>query len=226
MMARTKRSRRIYGAGEWGLQHPCKEGRSVPNVQGFCGFFFRAMDPEGLAKWYLDHLGINRAPTNMEMAPCVTESGVTVFSPFDADTDYFAAGKSFMLNFRVADLDAMIAQLTSADIEVNHESEMEGIGRFARIHDPEKKRDRAMGTRDVRFELMLVGATARDPLETLCVSVCETAIPRKRTSIREREGSEQPQTPANCLIRYLSDQYWQLELIFRKSTHPFKGLQK
>ena len=42
-----------------------------------------------------------------------------------------------MLNFRVADLDAMIAQLKSADIEVSHESEMEGIGRFARIHDPE-----------------------------------------------------------------------------------------
>ena len=65
------------------------------------------------------------------------ESGVTVFSPFAADTDYFAADKILMLNFRVADLDAMIAQLKSADIEVSHESEMEGIGRFARIHDPE-----------------------------------------------------------------------------------------
>ncbi len=69
-----------------------------------------------------------------------TRSGarrVTVFGPFAADTDYFAADKTFMLNFRVADLDAMIAQLKSADIEVSHESEMEGIGRFARIHDPE-----------------------------------------------------------------------------------------
>ncbi|MDE2847374.1 MAG: VOC family protein [Gemmatimonadetes bacterium] len=106
-------------------------------VQGFGGFFFRAEDPEGLAKWYQDHLGINPAPTNMEMAPWVTESGVTVFSPFQADTDYFAADKTFMLNFRVADLAAMIAQLKSADIEVSHESEMAGIGRFARIHDLE-----------------------------------------------------------------------------------------
>ncbi len=64
-------------------------------------------------------------------------SGVTVFAPFDADTDYLAADKTFMLNFRVADLDAMIARLKSADIEVSHESGMEGIGRFARIHDPE-----------------------------------------------------------------------------------------
>ena len=95
----------------------------------------------------------------MEMAPWVTESGVTVFSPFDAHTDYFAADKTFMLNFRVADLDAMITQLKSADIEVSHKSEMEGIGRFARIPRPRRKRDRALGTRVVRFELMLVDAT-------------------------------------------------------------------
>ena len=106
-------------------------------VQGFGGFFFRAKDPEGLANWYQDHLGINPAPTDMEMAPWVTDSGVTVFTPFPADTDYFATDKAFMLNFRVADLDAMIAQLRSAKIEVSDESELEGIGRFARIHDPE-----------------------------------------------------------------------------------------
>ena len=109
----------------------------MQKVQGFGGFFFRAKKPEALAKWYQDHLGINPAPPNMEMAPWVTASGVTVFSPFAADTDYFAADKTFMLNFRVADLDAMISQLKSADIEVSHESEMEGVGRFARIHDPE-----------------------------------------------------------------------------------------
>ena len=109
----------------------------MQSVQGFGGFFFRAKNPDRLAKWYQDHLGINPAPTNMEMEPWVTESGVTVFSPFDANTDYFAADKTFMLNFRVADLDAMVAQLKSAGIEVSHESEMEGIGRFARIYDPE-----------------------------------------------------------------------------------------
>ena len=90
-----------------------------------------------LARWYRDHLGINPAPKNMEMPPWVTESEVTVFGPFAADTDYFAADKTFMLNFRLADLDAMIAQLRSADIAVSHESEMEGIGRVARIYDPE-----------------------------------------------------------------------------------------
>ena len=109
----------------------------MQRVQGFGGFFFRAENPGALAKWYQDHLGINPAPTDMEMEPWVTEAGVTVFSPFEADTDYFATDKTFMLNFRVADLDAMVAQLKSAEIEVSLESEMVGIGRFARIHDPE-----------------------------------------------------------------------------------------
>ena len=109
----------------------------MQTVQGFGGFFFRAKDPEGLSKWYHDHLGINPAPTDTDMAPWVTESGVTVFSPFDADSDYFAPDKVFMLNFRVANVDAMITQLKSAGIEVSHQSEMEGVGRFARIHDPE-----------------------------------------------------------------------------------------
>ena len=109
----------------------------INRVQGFGGFFFRANDPEKLANWYRDHLGVNPAPQDMEMAPWVTDSGVTVFAPFAADTDYFGADKTFMLNFRVADLAAMVAQLASAGIEVSHESEMAGIGRFARIHDPE-----------------------------------------------------------------------------------------
>lgn len=109
----------------------------MQKVQGIGGFFFRAKDPKGLATWYRDHLGIDLAPTDMNMTPWVTEAGVTVFSPFEADTEYFASDKTFMLNFRVADLDAIISQLKSAGVEVSHESEMEGIGRFARIHDPE-----------------------------------------------------------------------------------------
>ena len=109
----------------------------INRVLGFGGFFFRANDPDKLATWYRDHLGINPAPQDMEMKPWVTDSGVTVFSPFAADTDYFEANKAFMLNFRVANLAAIVRQLKTAGIEVSHQSAMAGIGRFARIHDPE-----------------------------------------------------------------------------------------
>ncbi len=42
-----------------------------------------------------------------------------------------------MLNFRVRDLDAMLTQLRDSSIDVSHEQTMDGIGRFARIHDPD-----------------------------------------------------------------------------------------
>ena len=109
----------------------------MQKVNGFGGFFFRAKDPAALTQWYNDTLGVSPAPTDMETPPWVTDAGVTVFSPFGADTDYFAEDKSFMLNFRVADLDAMVEQLRGNGIEVSHEMEMDGVGRFARIHDPE-----------------------------------------------------------------------------------------
>jgi len=109
----------------------------MQKVMGFGGFFFRAKDPKQLADWYLQHLGINPVPTGPQDAPWLQEAGPTIFSPFAADSDYFAADKGFMLNFRVADLAAMVAQLQSAGIAISHRQDMDGIGQFARIHDPE-----------------------------------------------------------------------------------------
>ena len=109
----------------------------MEKVVGVGGMFFRARDPEALKAWYETHLGINPAPTDMEMVPWQTTAGVVVFAPFAADTDYWAEEKQAMFNFRVADMDKMVAQLRDAGIDVSLEMEMEGIGRFARIHDPE-----------------------------------------------------------------------------------------
>ncbi|MEM8877444.1 MAG: VOC family protein [Pseudomonadota bacterium] len=109
----------------------------MERVTGIGGVFFRAKQPASLAAWYRDHLGIDLAPTDTSGSPWITEAGVTVFAPFPGDTDYFPIDRDFMLNFRVGDLDAMLAQLRSANIEVEREETMEGVGRFARIHDPE-----------------------------------------------------------------------------------------
>jgi predicted enzyme related to lactoylglutathione lyase len=109
----------------------------MERVLGIGGVFFRSKDPKALAEWYQTHLGINFAPTDMKMQPWVSEEGVTVFAPFADDTDYFPPDRAFMLNFRVRDLDAMLAQLRAAGVVVTREEAMDGIGRFARIHDPE-----------------------------------------------------------------------------------------
>ena len=109
----------------------------MEKVLGFGGLFIRSKDPGALAAWYDQHLGILPVPTSAEGQIWMQQAGPTVFSPFKADTDYFAADKQFMMNFRVANLDAMLDQLRGAGIEISHEMDMEGIGRFARIHDPE-----------------------------------------------------------------------------------------
>ena len=109
----------------------------MERVQGFGGFFFRSQAPEALAAWYRDMLGIDLVPTAQDQMPWMAEGGATVFAPFASDTDYFAADKAFMLNFRVRDLDTLVAQLRAGGVEVKELDEMPGIGRFAHLADPE-----------------------------------------------------------------------------------------
>ena len=109
----------------------------MQRVTGIGGVFFRAKDPVALARWYQDRLGVTMAPTEAGGTPWMTEAGVTVFAPFAADTGYFAPESQFMINFRVTDLSAMVAQLRAGGITVSDQTEMEGVGRFARLQDPE-----------------------------------------------------------------------------------------
>lgn len=104
-------------------------------VTGVGGFFFRAQDPDGLRAWYAEHLGIGADPS----AAWETAAGPTILAPFAATTNYFAADRQWMLNLRVDDLDGLCADLQAAGIPVttNPAWDMPGVGRFARIHDPE-----------------------------------------------------------------------------------------
>ena len=113
----------------------------MERVTGIGGAFFRAGDPDGLARWYADHLGIN--PMSGEsQEPWWQEAGPTVWAPFPADTDYFGRrAQSRMVNFRVNDLDAMLDQLRRGGVGVDEEIQaMEGIGRFGWATDPEGNR--------------------------------------------------------------------------------------
>lgn len=98
---------------------------------GIGGVFFRSRDPEALGKWYETHLGVSQF---WEQA-----AGGTVFAPFAADTSYFPADRQWMINFRVDDLDGLIAKLKRAGIEAETRADWDtpDTGRFARIIDPE-----------------------------------------------------------------------------------------
>jgi predicted enzyme related to lactoylglutathione lyase len=65
-----------------------------------------------------------------------------VFATFDSETDYFGSRtQRTMLNFRVGDLDAMLAQLRARGADVAEEIQtMDGVGRFGWVTDPEGNR--------------------------------------------------------------------------------------
>ena len=106
----------------------------MEKVLGIGALFFRARDPKMLSHWYTKHLGIN-----IQNPVWYQEEGPTVFAPFEHDTDYFGhREQQWMVNFRVSDLEAMIAQRQAAGIAVETRTEWDSeIGRFARIQDPE-----------------------------------------------------------------------------------------
>jgi predicted enzyme related to lactoylglutathione lyase len=104
-------------------------------VTGIGGFFFRARDHEALAAWYRTHLGVG----GEGYEPWATAAGPCVFAPFRESSDYFAPDRRWMLNLRVDDLEALLARLRAAGIEVITDPGWDSpeAGRFARIHDPE-----------------------------------------------------------------------------------------
>ncbi|HEV7277289.1 MAG TPA: VOC family protein [Devosiaceae bacterium] len=104
----------------------------MAKATGIGGIFFRAKDTAALAEWYRTHLGVTDF---WEQA-----AGMTVFAPFKEATTYFPSEKQWMINFRVDDLDELMAQLQAAGIATEtrpEEWDTPETGRFCRIADPE-----------------------------------------------------------------------------------------
>jgi predicted enzyme related to lactoylglutathione lyase len=110
----------------------------MERVLGIGGHFMRAADPPALGAWYRDCLGLDVDEHGLWQQA----AGPTVFAAFDSGTDYFGSpAQQTMLNFRVRDLDAMLAQLRAAGSDVAEETQdMEGVGRFGWVTDPEGNR--------------------------------------------------------------------------------------
>lgn len=105
---------------------------------GIGGHFVRASDPTALSAWYRESLGLDAD----EHGQWTQEPGPTVFATFERDSDYFGSREQqVMCNFRVRDLDAMMAQLQTHGATITEEiQEMAGVGRFGWVTDPEGNR--------------------------------------------------------------------------------------
>ncbi len=108
--------------------------------------FFKAKDPEKLRAWYQEHLGLEFDTYGSVVFDCPADeeqqkTAQTVWSLFPVDTKYFdPSSVPFMINYRVENLAAVLAQLTSEGVAVDERVEEYEYGRFAWLMDPEGNR--------------------------------------------------------------------------------------
>ncbi len=112
----------------------------MARVTGIGGVFLRTKDPKAMAKWYSEHLGITLADFNgtafhwSDELPAGT--GMTAWSTFPEDTSYLGeAQQQVMINYRVDDLDALLATLSAAGVWIDPKRETYAYGQFAWIKD-------------------------------------------------------------------------------------------
>ena len=112
----------------------------MARVTGIGGVFLRSSDPKAMAKWYSEHLGITLSDFNgtgfqwTDEVPAGT--GMTAWSAFPQDTGYFGEGpQGVMINYRVDDLDSLLATLSASGVWIDPKREDYAYGRFAWIKD-------------------------------------------------------------------------------------------
>jgi predicted enzyme related to lactoylglutathione lyase len=125
-------------------QKPSPSAVPADRVTGIGGIFIKARDPKVLAAWYSDHLGVPRA--NGAIPPLFQwrdhddpqRVGNTVWGLFQSDTKYFAPSTApFMINYRVNNLDRLLARLRAAGITVEPKVVDDFNGKFGWVMDPE-----------------------------------------------------------------------------------------
>jgi predicted enzyme related to lactoylglutathione lyase len=113
----------------------------MAKVIGLGGIFFKSRDPKALRDWYAKHFGIAMNDYGASFAEDTSRPGLTLWAPFGQETNYFAPStKDFMLNFRVDDLDALLARLRADGVEVDPNVHEDENGRFGWVVDPEGTR--------------------------------------------------------------------------------------
>lgn len=115
----------------------------MAKITGIGGVFFKAKsDHKALAAWYARHLGLELEEWGGAILKWPEDKsddrGLTVWNVAEKNTEWFSpSGSSFMINYRVDDLEEMLAQLRSDGVEILKGPESHENGRFAWILDPD-----------------------------------------------------------------------------------------
>jgi len=117
----------------------------MAKVTGIGGVFFKSSDPKALAAWYEEHLGLKLEAFGGAVLrwpeDTAEDQGKTVWHVAEASTEWFApSASSFMINYRVDDLDGLLEQLRGAGVEIVDGPESHENGKFAWILDLDRNK--------------------------------------------------------------------------------------
>ena len=114
----------------------------MKKVTGIGGIFFKCKDTKKMSEWYKTHLGLETndwgATFEWREESDPTKKGSTQWSPFAETTKYFEPStKGFMINYRVADLEALVEELKKEAVTIVDKIENSDYGKFVHIIDIE-----------------------------------------------------------------------------------------
>ena len=135
------------------------ENFKLKRVTSIGGIFFKCKDPKQMRQWYETHLGLITndygAVFEWRKATDSTQKGFTQWSPFKETTKYFEPStKDFMINYRVADLTALVKQLKIEGVTVTDSIESASYGKFVHIMDIEGNKIELWEPNDIEYEKM------------------------------------------------------------------------
>lgn len=112
----------------------------MARVTGIGGVFFKSEDPQALQAWYVEHLGLSPENTGFVVMSWGEAGGTTIWAPFPADTDYFGSANQWMVNYRIDDLDELLAKLRDEGVRVDDGTMEDENGKFGWCWDLEGNR--------------------------------------------------------------------------------------
>lgn len=135
------------------------ENFKLKRVTSIGGIFFKCKDPKQMRQWYETHLGLITndygAVFEWRKATDSAQKGFTQWSPFKESTKYFEPStKDFMINYRVADLTALVKQLKIEGVTVTDSIESASYGKFVHIMDIEGNKIELWEANDIDYEKM------------------------------------------------------------------------
>jgi predicted enzyme related to lactoylglutathione lyase len=114
----------------------------MKKVTGLGGVFFKSNDPKAMNEWYAKNLGLTTSEYGTTFdwldAEDPSKKGSTSWCAFPENTKYFdPSAKPFMINYRVADLVALVDELKKDNVTIVDEIAEYDYGKFVHVLDPE-----------------------------------------------------------------------------------------